>query len=73
MKVELPDFRKKMENMTDEEMREQMKKMNVLPPRPWQERTPFLHATGGIFEPYVPPEGDGKVSPITKQASSSKL
>lgn len=66
-KVELPDFRSKPENLTQEHMRMQMKKHNLLPVRPWNERIPFLHSTGGIFEPYVPPEGDGKVSPITKQ------
>lgn len=68
-KVELPDFRKKVEDMTDQEISDQMKKMNVFPQRQWQERSLFLHATGGLFEPYVPPEGDGKVSPISKQVS----
>lgn len=53
--------------MTDEDIRKEMKNMNLTPHRPWVERTPFLHSTGGIFEPYVPPEGDGKVSPISKQ------
>lgn len=53
--------------MTDEDLREEMKKLNLTPQRPWIEKTPFLHSTGGIFEPYVPPEGDGKVSPISKQ------
>lgn len=69
IKIDIPDFQKKEEDMTKEEVRKEMKKLNLTPLRPWVERTPFLHATGGIFEPYVPPEGDGKVSPITKQVS----
>lgn len=67
MKVNIPDFQKKPEQMNDEEIRTEMRKLNFLPPRPWVERTPFLHATGGIFDPYVPPEGDGKISPVSKQ------
>lgn len=53
--------------MTEEEVEKELRKLNITPFRPWTERTPFLHTTGGTFEPYVPPEGDGKVSPITKQ------
>lgn len=67
IKVDIPDFQKKPEDITDEEMRKQLKKLNLTPHRPWIETSPFLHSTGGIFEPYVPPEGDGKVSPISKQ------
>lgn len=67
MKVEIPDFTKKTEDVTEEDLRKELKKRHIMPPRPWAETTPFLHSTGGIFEPYVPPEGDGKVSPISKQ------
>ena len=36
-----------------------------MPPRPWQERTMSIGCTGGVFEEYVPPEGDGKVSIVS--------
>lgn len=41
-----------------------MKKRGLEPPRPYMERPFYIASTGGIFEPYVPPEGDGKVTSI---------
>ncbi len=37
----------------------------MLPPRSWMERPVFVSATSTVFEPYVPPEGDGKLSALT--------
>jgi len=42
-----------------------MKEQGLLPPRPWQERPTYISSTGGVFEPYIPPEGDGKLSAIS--------
>lgn len=67
MKVDLPRYNEKIEELTEEEQRSRLKEQGLLPPRPWLERPFFIGSTGGIFEPYVPPEGDGKVSPITAQ------
>ncbi|KAK5647726.1 hypothetical protein RI129_002618 [Pyrocoelia pectoralis] len=50
-----------------------MKERGLLPPRPWIENQYFISSTGGIFEPYVPPEGDGKVSPISAQGAKQKI
>lgn len=47
-----------------------MKEKGVLPPRPWQEKPIYISCTSGMFEQYVPPEGDGKVSSITAQVSA---
>lgn len=47
-----------------------MKERGILPQRPWTERPVYISSTGTVFEPYVPPEGDGKVSSITKQVIS---
>nr|CAG4648877.1 EOG090X0DDP [Polyphemus pediculus] len=47
--------------------------MGVLPPRPWNEKPIFLSATGGVFEAYVPPEGDGKVSVLSKEGAKQSL
>lgn len=41
-----------------------MRKRGIEPPRPYFERPFYISATGGIFEPYVPPEGDGKKTSI---------
>lgn len=55
----------KVEDITAEERRSKMKKRGIVPPRPYMERPFYISSTGGIFEPYVPPEGDGKTSSIT--------
>jgi large subunit ribosomal protein L45 len=73
MKVELPNFRESFEDLPEEEMRSRLKEQGLLPPRPWTEKPFFLSSTGGIFEPYVPPEGDGKISPIHVQGAKQKL
>ncbi|RZC33397.1 Tim44 domain containing protein [Asbolus verrucosus] len=73
MKVELPNFREKFEDLTEEEIRSKLKEQGLLPPRPWNEKPFFLTSTGGTFEPYVPPEGDGKISPIHVQGAKQKL
>ncbi|CAH1163569.1 unnamed protein product [Phaedon cochleariae] len=73
VKVDLPKFNEKVENLTDEQIRIRLKEQGILPPRPWVERQFFIHSTGGIFEPYVPPEGDGKVSPVSKQGAMQSL
>lgn len=67
VKMELPKYNEKPEDVSEDEVRMKMKERGVLPPRPWVERPFYLSATGGIFEAYVPPEGDGKISPITTQ------
>lgn len=64
IKVDLPNFNEKYADMTPEEQRSKMKERGVMPPRPYMERPFHISSTGGTFEPYVPPEGDGKVSSV---------
>lgn len=76
IKVKLPDYEtmnKSPEELTKEQIKTQMKEMGILPSRPWNEKPVYISCTGGIFEPYVPPEGDGKVSVITTQGAKQKL
>ncbi|CAH1402042.1 unnamed protein product [Nezara viridula] len=76
IKVELPDpdiMNKSPEELTKEQIKKQMKERGILPSRPWNEKPVYISCTGGIFEPYVPPEGDGKVSAITTQGAKQKL
>lgn len=72
VKVDLPDMDEKFSDMTPEEQRSKMKERGVAPPRPYMERPFYIACTGGTFEPYVPPEGDGKVSSI-KGVTKAKL
>ncbi len=51
--------------MTPDQMRARMKEQGMLPPRAWMERPLMISATGGTFEAYVPPEGDGKLSALS--------
>lgn len=67
--IDLPDLNEKTDDLPKDEIRTRMKKMGLIPPRPWMERPFFISSTGGIFEPYVPPEGDGKVSIISTAVS----
>lgn len=68
-KIDLPDFQEELsldpEKLTPEEIRSKMKEKGLQPYRPWQEAQIELSSTGDIFEPYVPPEGDGKASIIS--------
>ncbi|XP_017035874.1 large ribosomal subunit protein mL45 [Drosophila kikkawai] len=73
VKIDLPNLREKPEDISKEEMRSRMKERGVLPPRPWMERPFHISCTGGIFEAYVPPEGDGKKSLISTTGAKQKL
>ncbi|XP_068205123.1 large ribosomal subunit protein mL45 [Palaemon carinicauda] len=74
IKVELPDFHEKdAEDMTPDEMRARLKEKGIQPIRPWTERPLFISSTAGTFEPYIPPEGDGKVSAISKEGAKQRF
>ena len=64
VKIELPNLNEKFEDFTPDEQRSKMKERGVMPPRPYFERPFYISSTGGVFEPYVPPEGDGKISTV---------
>ncbi|CAG5056830.1 unnamed protein product [Parnassius apollo] len=65
LKLDLPQPNQDVGEMTPEKMRQKMKERGILPPRPWMERPFYISATGGVFEPYIPPEGDGKASIVS--------
>lgn len=69
VKIELPNYQEKEEDLSEEQIRSRLKEHGLLPPRPWMEQQFYVSTTGGVFEPYVPPEGDGKISPISTQVS----
>lgn len=65
LKIDLPDPNEDIGNLSPQKIRQKMKERGLLPPRPWMERPFYISATGGVFEPYVPPEGDGKASIVS--------
>uniref|UniRef100_T1PIS2 Large ribosomal subunit protein mL45 n=1 Tax=Musca domestica TaxID=7370 RepID=T1PIS2_MUSDO len=73
VKMDLPDFQEKASELPQEELKKRMKERGFLPPRPWLERPFHISCTGGIFEAYVPPEGDGKKSFISTAGAKQKF
>lgn len=67
IKVKLPTDEDELEEdeMSPEKIRSKLKELGLQPSRPWMETQIFISCTGGVFEPYVPPEGDGKFSPLS--------
>ncbi|XP_046972225.1 probable 39S ribosomal protein L45, mitochondrial [Vanessa cardui] len=65
LKIDLPDTNEDDSKLSPEKMRQKMKERGLMPPRPWMERPFYISATGGVFEGYVPPEGDGKASLVS--------
>lgn len=45
--------------------RKKFKSFGILPCKPWIEEPIYISCTGNIFEPYIPPEGDGKFSSLS--------
>ncbi|RXG62253.1 putative 39S ribosomal protein L45, mitochondrial [Armadillidium vulgare] len=65
---EIPDLTEYREDeMTPAEIRAKMKEKGIQPARPWNEKPVFIASTGTSVEPYVPPEGDGKASLVSKE------
>ncbi|KAK7864654.1 hypothetical protein R5R35_012423 [Gryllus longicercus] len=73
IKIDLPRFNEDPNELSEEEVRTKMKERGVLPPRPWMEQPVHISCTGGIFEPYVPPEGDGKKSAISTSGAKQTI
>lgn len=69
IKVDLPDFNKFREDklLSPEEARSAMKKKGIVPPRMYTEKPISVACTNLVFEAYVPPEGDGKVTLASKE------
>ncbi|KFM81478.1 putative 39S ribosomal protein L45, mitochondrial, partial [Stegodyphus mimosarum] len=67
IKVVLPDFdqMRRDEKLSVEEMRSKLKEKGIAPARSWHEKPMFISCSSSIFDPYVPPEGDGKISALS--------
>lgn len=70
--MDLPNLKENLTDLSDDEVKSRLKERGLLPPRPWVERPYYISSTGGMFEPYVPPEGDGKRSTLSKDGVKQK-
>lgn len=75
LKVELPDFdlMRRENKLQPDEIRSRMKEKGVAPPRHYNERPINVSCTNGIVDPYVVPEGDGKMSLISQQVGYKQI
>lgn len=71
--MDIPNLNENIKDLARDEVKSRMKEKGLLPPRPWMERPFYIACTGGIFEPYVPPEGDGKMSALSKGGAKQKF
>lgn len=72
IKVDLPNYYEKPGDVTPEERVARLKEKGIWPAKPYIERPTYLSTTSSIFEPYVPPEGDGKMSAFSKVGAKQK-
>uniref|UniRef100_A0A5S6QM14 Large ribosomal subunit protein mL45 n=1 Tax=Trichuris muris TaxID=70415 RepID=A0A5S6QM14_TRIMR len=66
LKITLPDYDKirKQEELSMKDLRAELKKMGLPPHRPWRERPIHVSCSGVIFDPFLPPDDESKVSLI---------
>lgn len=50
-----------------------LEKAGIKPGRQYAERPITITCTGDFFEPYIPPEGDGKASTLSKEGAKQRL
>ncbi|XP_071478311.1 large ribosomal subunit protein mL45-like [Diadema antillarum] len=50
-----------------------LRKAGIRPGQQYQERPITITCTGDFFEPYVPPEGDGKASSLSTEGAKQRL
>lgn len=75
IKIKLPDFDeiRKSSQTTPEQYRTMMKEKGVTAPRYWNERPAVVSCTSGIYDEYVPQEGEGKESLLTLSGARTRL
>ena len=68
-----PDDDDDADHISSSERRQKMKERGIFPQKPWMEKPMYISHTGTIFEPYVPPEGDGKFSPLSSSGAKQNM
>lgn len=74
LKIELPDFERIQSDtkLTPEEYVSRLKEKGIAPPKKYKEKPIVVTTTQGVLDPYVPPEGDGKFSVLSKTGVTQK-
>ncbi|KAF7413572.1 hypothetical protein HZH68_002061 [Vespula germanica] len=73
IKVDLPNFHETDKKRIAERRRSMLKQHGVYPQKQWMERPIFISCTPNAFDSYVPPEGDGRFSTISKAGAMQKM
>ena len=79
LKLELPDFdkirakEKLKHRMSPDEIRSELREKGIVPNRKWLERPIYIDDSSRLIDPYVPPEGDGVASIISKEGATQKF
>ena len=63
--MELPNFDTDENDIENPDtQRSFFKDKGIQPIRPWHEKPFKVHCLQGVIDQYIPPEGDGKLSPL---------
>ncbi|KAL7287603.1 hypothetical protein TKK_0018250 [Trichogramma kaykai] len=76
IKIDLSRFESQNEdpdNLSHSQRRQKMKERGIFPQKPWLEKPMYISCTSAIFEPYIPPEGDGKFSAISTTGAKQNM
>ncbi len=75
--MELPDYdfqrRLEMDEVSPADRRAFMKRHGMLPGMPYSEKQIYISSTGAVLEQFVPPEGDGKASILSKEVRARSI
>lgn len=79
LKLDLPDFdkmrrtEKQLYRMSPDEIRSDLRERGIVPNRKWMEKPIYVGDSARLMDPYVPPEGDGVASLISKERVSQQF
>lgn len=73
LKVSIPNYHEKSKDLPPHKIRQKMMENGLKPTRYWSERQMHISSTGTVIEPYIPPEGDGKLSIVTSAGAMQKI
>lgn len=71
IKVDLSAFENN--ELSTDIKRTKLKEKGIFPQKQWFEKPMYISCTTNVFEPYIPPEGDGKYSAISSIVSKKYL
>ena len=79
LKLNLPDFDKMRKQqkvgirLSPDEIRSELREKGIVPHRKWMEKPIYIGDSSRVIDAYVPPEGDGKASIISKEGVGQRV